>query len=317
MATLNPSQTRVVFMGSPEFAVPTLRALAAAHYRVVLAVSQPDRPAGRGGKMHEPPVKTAARELGVPTFQPETMRDESVHSRLREADADLFVVAAYGKILPQAVLDIPRKGCVNVHASLLPRWRGASPIAAAIRAGDPVTGVSIMELVRKMDAGPVISRAEAPVLPTDTTGTLEPRLAALGARELVRVLPAWLAGEITPEPQDESFVTMCGILSRHDGWLSAATTAQEAERIVRAYNPWPGCSVEYRGERLAIWAAHAEPGEARLPGATSVVAKKPAIALRGGWLVLDEVQRPGGTRLTGEQFIAGERGQLAPQVGLE
>jgi methionyl-tRNA formyltransferase len=316
VAPVAPSSVRLVFMGSPEFAVPSLRAVASAGYRIPLAVSQPDRPAGRGGRMNEPAVKVAARTLGIETFQPETMRDEAVHERLRSADADVFVVAAYGRILPRAVLEIPRRGCINVHASLLPRWRGASPIAAAIRAGEPVTGVSIMELVRKMDAGPVISRIEEPIQPGDSTGSLEPRLAELGARELVRVLPAWLAGDLVAEPQDESLVTTCGILSKQDGWLTATTTAEEAERIVRAYNPWPGASIEYRGERLAIWSSHVEPGETPVIGATAIMAKKPAIALSGGWLVLDEVQRPGGKRLTGEQFVSGERGQLAPQVGL-
>jgi methionyl-tRNA formyltransferase len=316
MASVAPTDTTVVFMGSPEFAVPSLRALAQAGYAIPLVVSQPDRPAGRGGHLHEPPVKVMARALGLETFQPETLRDESVHQRLRMANADVFVVAAYGRILPQAVLDIPLRGCVNVHASLLPRWRGASPIAAAIRAGDPVTGVSIMELVRKMDAGPVISRAEQPILPQDTTGSLESRLAGLGARELARVLPSWLAGDLHAEPQDESLVTTCGILTKQDGWLTSATTAVEAERIVRAYNPWPGASVEYRGERLSIWRAHLDAGETPSIGATTIRAKKPAIALDGGWLVLDEVQRPGGKRLTGEQFVAGERGQLASAVGL-
>ena len=316
MAEVAPAATRVVFMGSPEFAVPSLRALAEAGYVIPLVVTQPDRPAGRGARFQEQAVKRAARELGLETFQPETMRDEAVHARLREADADVFVVAAYGKILPQAVLDIPKRGCVNVHASLLPRWRGASPIAAAIRAGDPVTGVSIMELVRKMDAGPVISRAEEAILPDDTTGSLEPRLAELGARELVRVLPGWLAGDIIATPQQEPFVTMCGILSKHDGWLKAEMTAEEAERTIRAFNPWPGASVGYREERLNIWRAHVEEGEAPI-GTTSIRENQPAIAMKGGWLVLDEVQRPGRTRVTGVNFVAGERRQLAAEVGLE
>ncbi len=316
MAEVEPESARVVFMGSPAFAVPSLRALAAEGYNVRLVVTQPDRPAGRGGRMHEPPVKLAANELGIETFQPETMRAEPVHERLRAADADVFVVAAYGKILPQAVLDIPRRGCVNVHASLLPRWRGASPIAAAIRAGDTVTGVSVMELVRKMDAGPVISRAEETIRSEDTTGSLEPRLAELGANELVRVLPQWLGGDLVAEPQDESLVTICSTLAKADGWLSNTMSADEAERAVRAFNPWPGAYVEYRGERLGIWRAHVEGAETEAAGSTSVRSKKPAIAFRGGWLVLDEVQRPGGKRLAGEQFVAGARGELAPEVGL-
>ncbi|MBE0611148.1 MAG: methionyl-tRNA formyltransferase [Dehalococcoidia bacterium] len=308
--------TRVVFMGSPEFAVPSLRALVEAGATVVAAVSQPDRPSGRGGRVQAPPVKLAALELGVQVLQPATLRDQGIQEHLRSLHGAAFVVAAYGKILPQVVLGIPRRGCLNVHASLLPRWRGASPIAAAILGGDTVTGVSIMELVRKMDAGPVISRIETPVLSEDTAGTLEPRLAALGAAELIRVLPGWLSGELVAVPQDEDAATYCHLISKNDGHLAASMTAEEAERAVRAYNPWPGAFVSYRSERLAIWRARVVSSESASPGATAVTGRSPAIAFGGGWLVLEEVQRPGGKRLTGEQFLAGERGTLEPIVGL-
>lgn len=308
--------TRVVFMGSPEFAVPSLRALASAGATVAAALCQPDRPSGRGGRVQAPPVKLAALELGIQVLQPETLRDQTFQEHLRSLQAAVFVVAAYGKILPQVVLDVPRRGCLNVHASLLPRWRGASPITAAILAGDTVTGVSIMELVRKMDAGPVISRVETPILPDDTTGTLEPRLAALGADELVRVLPGWLAGELTAQPQDESTATYCHLITKSDGHLTASMTAEQAERAVRAYNPWPGAFVSYRSQRLAIWRGRLEPAESPALGATTVIGASPAIAFGGGWLVLEEVQRPGGKRLTGGQFLAGERGALEPVVGL-
>ncbi len=308
--------TRVAFMGSPGFAVPSLRALAAAGANVVVALSQPDRPSGRGGRVQPPPVKLAALELGVSVLQPVSLREEGIQGQLRSIEADVFVVAAYGKILPQAVLDIPPHGCLNVHASLLPRWRGASPITAAILAGDPVTGVSIMKLVRRMDAGPVISHVETPVLQGDTTGSLEPRLAQLGADELVRVLPGWLLGERRAVPQDESAATYCGLVSKNDGHLRATMSPEEAERAVRAYNPWPGAFVTYRSERLAIWRARVEVAETPRPGTTAVLDRSPAVAFTHGWLVLEEVQRPGGKRLTGEQFLAGERGSLEPEVEL-
>ena len=303
-------------MGSPEFAVPSLRALAAAGAAIPAVVTQPDRRAGRGGRMQPPPVKLAALELGIEVLQPESLRGDSVQAQLRSLRSDVFVVAAYGKILPRAVLDIPRRGCLNVHASLLPRWRGASPITAAILAGDSVTGVSIMELVQRMDAGPVISRVETPILPGDTTGTLGPRLAALGAAELVRVLPGWLAGELVAVPQDETAATYCSLISKSDGHLAASMTAGQAERAVRAYIPWPGAFVVYRSERLAIWRARLEPADPPAPGTTPIIGASPAIAFAGGWLVLEEVQRPGGRRLTGEQFLAGERGTLEPEVHL-
>jgi methionyl-tRNA formyltransferase len=308
---VNPESVRVLFFGSPAFAVPSLRALAAAGYRLVGAVTQPDRPAGRGGALRPPEVKVAALELGLPVFQPETLRDQDVQSRLAAFEADVFVVAAYGKILPRAVLALPAHGCVNVHGSLLPRWRGPSPIAAAILAGDAETGVSIMELVRKMDAGPVIGRGTIPIGAEDTTGSLEPRLAELGARTLVELLPGWYDGIIPAEPQDESLVTYCQLLTKADGHLAATMTAAEAERAVRAYNPWPGAFVLYRGERLGIWKALvAEAPSGAAHGDMIITERKPACVFGDGVLVLDEVQKPGGKRLTGQQFLAGERGKL-------
>jgi methionyl-tRNA formyltransferase len=304
-------------MGSPAFAVPSLKALVAAGYPVVAAVTQPDKPAGRGGKVTPPEVKRAAAELGVPVLQPASVRKQEAQDALAAFQADLFIVAAYGKLLPQAVLDMPSRGCVNVHASLLPRWRGASPIAAAILAGDVVTGVSVMEMALAMDAGAVIRRAAVPIGPADTTGTLEMRLAELGARTLIEALPAWFDRELAAEPQAEAEVTVCKLLTKADGHLGAGMSAGEAGRAVRAYNPRPGAFVIYRGERLMTWEAHpVELAGEVAPGSLIRQGRAPVVAFRDGGLALDVVQRPGGKRLTGEQFVNGERGDLAPQVEL-
>lgn len=308
---------RVVFMGSPDFAVPTLRALVAAGCNVTLAVTQPDKPVGRGGRMQGPPVKAAAEALGIEVFQPTSLRDDAVQGRLGAAAADVFVVAAYGKILPQAVLDIPRRGCLNVHASLLPKWRGPSPIVASILAGDRETGVSVMELVRKMDAGPVLSTVRTTFGPDETAGELEKRLSEAGAEELVRVLPGWLKGTIKPVEQDESAATYCHLISKDDGFLRASMTADEAARAVRAYNPWPGAFVVYRGQRLAVWKASAIEADQSEAGTARVIARKPAVAFADGWLALEEVQKAGGRRLSAQQFLAGERGEFGPGVELK
>jgi methionyl-tRNA formyltransferase len=314
---VDPRDVRVVFMGSPAFAVPSLRSLIAGKYNLVGVVTQPDRPSGRGGAIHAPDVKVAAQELGIEVFQPETFRDEGARKRLQAFSADLFVVAAYGKILSRAVLSMPVRGCVNVHASLLPRWRGASPIAAAILAGDTEAGVSIMEMDVRMDAGAVIAQRSVAIRLDDTTGELEVKLAALGADLLVEVLPDWYDRRIEAVPQDESLVTSCHTLSKEDGHLRVTMTAAEAERAVRSSNPWPGAYVEYRGQRLGIWRAHPVNAEgAGKPGSTTIIEKTPAVAFAGGWLVLDEVQRVGSKRLPGGAFLNGERGQLAPEVGL-
>jgi methionyl-tRNA formyltransferase len=303
-------------MGSPAFAVPSLRSLVSAGYALVGVVTQPDRPAGRGGALRSPDVKLAATELGLDVYQPETLRNPAVEERLQGYAADLFVVAAYGKILPRAVLAMPARGSVNVHASLLPRWRGASPIAAAILADDAETGVSIMEVEMKMDAGAVIARAATAILPDDTTGALEVRLADMGAALLIDSLPRWYDGDTVAAPQDESLVTVCRTLKKEDGHLRADMTAAEAERAVRAFNPWPGASVEYRGQRIGIWKAHLAPPDGAPTGSTGLVGKLPAISFNDARLVLDEVQRVGSKRLSGADFVNGERGQLATTVGL-
>lgn len=307
---------RVAFFGSPEFAVPSLRGLVKAGFEVELVVTQPDRPVGRGGRVAPPPVKVVALELGLEVTQPPSLRRPGLVERLVSLRLDAGVVAAYGKILPQAVLDAPRRGFVNVHASLLPRWRGASPVAAAILAGDTITGVSIMEMVLQLDAGPVVSRAEELIRPDDTTGSLEGRLAELGARELSSVLPGWLAGELRAVPQDEAAATFCGLLRKQNGHLRSTMTAAEAERATRAFDPWPGAFVLYGGEALRCWRGRVAGGPEASVGSLRVFGGEPAIRFADGWLVLTEVQRPGGRRIPGRSFVAGERGRLAPEVGL-
>jgi methionyl-tRNA formyltransferase len=325
---MRPGTVRVVFMGSPAFAVPSLKALAEAGYDVRGVVTQPDRRAGRGGATRAPAVKVAALARGLEVLQPETLKDQEVQARLRAFEPDVLVVAAYGKILPRAVLEMPARGSLNVHASLLPRWRGASPIAAAIAAGDEETGVSIMEVVAKMDAGPVVLRKRMQIGATDTTATLEPRLAELGAEALVEALPGWCEREIVPEAQDEGLVTYCSLLKKEDGHLSAEMRAVEAERAVRAYNPWPGAHVLYEGGRLAVWRARPEGPVADAPGSDGprrggedvgafvLVGKEPGVVFHEGVLVLDEVQREGGKRLSGRDFVNGLRGNVAERVGL-
>lgn len=305
-------------MGSPEFAVPTLRALHRNGYRVELVVTQPDRPSGRGSRVTSPPVKVVAEELGIGVYQPSTLRDSEVVDCIAAVSPDLFVVAAYGKIIPGRVLALPGRGSLNVHASLLPRWRGASPIASAILAGDPETGVSIMEVVARMDAGPVVAKRAVPIEPSDTAAVLDVRLSKLGADLLIESLPAWLSGESRAVPQDEDAATYCSLLTKQDGHLRGSMTPVEAERAVRAFDPWPGAFVELRGRRLGVWSASVHHGEAppSQPGAFSVIDRRPAVGFCGGWLVLDVVQREGARRVSGADFLNGERSTPPSEVVL-
>lgn len=298
---------RIVFMGTPEFAVPSLEALAASGHEVVLAVSQPDAARDRGGHVKPTPVKEAAGALGIPVLQPETLRGNGEFlESLRTAAPDLIVVAAYGRILPGEILDLPPRGCVNVHASLLPRFRGAAPIQQALLEGDPETGISLMQMDRGLDTGAVLATARTE---TDrkTAGELGLELAGLGARLLRENLDAIGEGRLTPVPQDEALATYAPMISKEDGRLDFTGSADALERRIRAMDPWPGAYADYRGTVLKIWGAEAEPGH--LPAAPgTILAAGPGgiLAAAGdGLLRITLIQAPGKRKMPVDAFIRG------------
>ncbi len=302
----------VVFMGTPEFAVPSLAALGAAGYRIAAVLTQPDRPAGRGRQVEASPVKRFAAEHDIPVLQPRTLRDEAVREELAALAPDLAVVAAYGLIIPQAVLDIPGGGCLNVHASLLPRGRGAAPITAAILAGDAQTGVSIMLMEAGLDTGPVLAQAAVPIPSDATTGSLSGKLAVLGAELLIETLPAWLDGVLKPVPQDEARATYAPRIGKEQGLIDWARPAIEIERQVRAYQPWPSAYTGWNGQRLKVLHAQVTRNgarTARLPG--TVVAEAPGTAgvITGdGVLWLRELQLAGKRAMPVADFLRGAAG---------
>ncbi len=298
---------RVVFMGSPEFALPTLEALAR-HYPVVGVVTQPDRPAGRGNRLKAPPVKQRAEALGLPVIQPRRLSDPQALATLRAWRPDLIVVAAYGQILKPEVLQLPRYGCLNVHASLLPRWRGAAPIQYALLHGDAQTGVTIMLMDEGLDTGPILSQRATTILPDDTAASLSPRLARLGAELLLDTLPPYLEGELEPRPQDDSLATYAPRLKREDGRLDFHRSAAYLARQVRAFYPWPGTFMPWRGQRLKVLAAHpVEDAPNPGPGVRTVYQGWPAVGTGDGLLVLEQVQPPGKRPLPGDAFLRGAR----------
>ncbi len=252
--------TRCVFMGTPEFAVPSLAALLRAGYDVVGVLTKEDQPAGRGQKLVASPVKQLAQAHGLTIQQPSTLRTAEAQAALAGLAPDVIVVAAYGLILPQEVLDLPRFGCINVHGSVLPRWRGAAPIAAAILAGDVEAGVSIMRMDAGVDTGPMLSAAYLPIAADDTTGTLTPKLAALGADLLARTLPRWLAGELAPIPQPEEGATYAPRITKEEGQIDWSEPAVLIERRVRAYQPWPTAYTRWNGQGLKMLRARADQG---------------------------------------------------------
>ncbi|MCB0213133.1 MAG: methionyl-tRNA formyltransferase, partial [Anaerolineae bacterium] len=231
---------KVVFMGTPDFAVPSLKALIAGPYALVGVVTQPDRPSGRGKRLTPPPVKVVAKEADIPVLQPRTLKAAEAFEALASFQPDLIVVAAFGQILRKNVLDLPRFGCINVHASLLPRWRGAAPITAAILAGDDEAGVTIMHMDEGLDTGPMIAKRAIPMTAEHTGGTLTGALAELGSHLLIDTLPDWLAGTLTPQPQPDAMVTFAPRLDKKEGLLDWSLPAVEIERKVRAFDPWPG-----------------------------------------------------------------------------
>jgi methionyl-tRNA formyltransferase len=303
---------RIVFMGTPEFAVPSLRACLDVG-EVAVVVTQPDKPKGRGRETAPPPVKVLAEERGIPVLQPARLRNTGFADELRAFSPDVCVVAAYGKILPRDVLEVPRRGSVNVHASLLPRWRGAAPIQWAIAAGDPRTGVCLMQMEEGLDTGPVISCAEVAIDPRDTSESLHERLSQLGAELLRRDLPAYVAGQRVPVPQPAEGVTLAPMIKKEDGRLDFRRSAAELERRVRAFSPWPGAYVElHEGDRptlLKIHRARAGTSSRPVPPGTVVSASSEGIevACAEGSLWLEEVQPEGRRRMNAAEFLAGRR----------
>lgn len=293
---------RIVYAGTPDFAVPALSALIASEHEVVAVYTQPDRPAGRGREPRPSPVKRIALEQGVPVFQPESLKLADDQAVLRELDADLMVVAAYGLLLPKAVLQIPRLGCINIHASLLPRWRGAAPIQRAILAGDSVTGITIMQMDEGLDTGAMLARAECDIAPEDTGASLHDRMMQLGGQVLMATLPALLRNEIVPEPQDESLATYASKLNKQEADIDWTQAATQIERSVHAYNAWPVAFTQWRRknklETLRVWSALVTDTESRAAPGSVLLAGRDGIDVATGAGVLRLLQvQPAGKRL--------------------
>jgi methionyl-tRNA formyltransferase len=312
---------RVVFLGTPELALPVFTALLTApEIEVVLVVTQPDRPAGRGRHLTPPPIKRLAEEHDLPVFQPAHLRGAEALARLRAVNADLFVITAYGQILRQAVLAIPRLGCLNVHPSLLPRHRGPAPIAAAILAGDEETGVTIMLTDRGMDTGPILTQTAVPLGAGETTASLTPQLLTLGAELLLQTIPAWANGHITPLPQDETIATYSRTFTREDGLIAWERPAGAIARQIRALNPWPRAYTFLDGKRLLLLDAREEttiPQPAESPPGTVVAGTAGAllVATGDGLLRLLEVQPEGRQAIDAETYLRGQRALVGRVLG--
>lgn len=297
--------TKIVFMGSPDFSLPSLRELAK-KYEIAGVVTQPDRASGRGRTLKPPPVKVLAQELEIPIIQPEKLKQPDAMEQLQQWSPDLIVVAAFGQILRKDVLELPKYGCINVHASLLPRWRGAAPINAAILHGDEETGVTIMQMDVGLDTGPMLAKRSIRIKPDDTAGSVFETLSTLGSELLIETLPGYLSGEITPQPQPEKGETYAPMLKKEEGRLDFTQDVYSLERRVRAFNPWPGTFMDLDGVNLKIHRAHVEQGDAPA-GERLIVQNQPAVGARGGILVLDEVQPAGKKSMSGRSYLAGAR----------
>ncbi len=292
--------TRVVFYGTSLFSLPSLEALALdPTLSIVGVVTQPDRPAGRQGTLTAPPVKVTAERLGLPVFQFEQVKSDEAYEVLKTLQADVAVVASFGQIISQRVLDLYPRGVLNVHPSLLPAYRGAVPMNAAIRDGLTETGITIMLMDALMDHGPILAQMKTEIFPTDTTETLSERLSKTSASFLVQTLHAFLEGAVTPQEQDHAAATFVKLLSREDGKIDLSKSAIEIERLVRAYTPWPGTSIEYKGKKLKVLKVHV---------GTELKTDELAVACDdGSILVLDEVQPEGKKPMPGKAFLRGLR----------
>ena len=298
---MTPSPLRIVFAGTPEFSVPALEALHAAGHSIVAVYTQPDRPAGRGRALTASPVKQRALALGLAVEQPATLRTAEAQARLAAFAPDLMVVVAYGLLLPQAVLDVPRLGCLNIHASLLPRWRGAAPIQRAVLAGDARSGISIMCMEAGLDTGPELLRREVAVGPRETAGELHDRLAPLGAEAIVEAVAGWAGGRLRPQPQPDEGATYAAKIRKEEARIDWSRPAVDIDRQVRAFNPWPVAETTLDGEPVRVWSAQRwgqTPSQEILnrgltPGTVLDVPGRIVVATGDGELELLQLQWPG------------------------
>ena len=295
---------KIIFAGTPDFAVPSLQMLLDSKHEVCAVYTQPDRPAGRGRQLHVSPVKELALSHSIPVFQPLTLKADEDLKVLKSFNADLMVVVAYGMILTEAALAVPKLGCINVHGSLLPRWRGAAPIQRALMAGDEKTGVTIMQIVRKLDAGDMLHKEEYVIDANDTASDLHDKLAGLGATGLSKVLAAMEIAPIPAEPQDESLVTYAEKLTKTEAIIDWSQPASILALKVRGLNAWPVAQTLYQGTVLRIWKAEAIAGDTDVaPGIVSSLNKSMDVATGKGLLRLHEVQLPGGKRMSAQAFL--------------
>ena len=301
---------RIVFMGAPEFAVPTLERLVLEGHQVAAVYTQPDRAAGRGRALSATPVKRAAESLGLPVVQPVTLKDVGVIAELAAHKPDVIVVAAFGEILPPAVLDIPRYKCINIHPSLLPKYRGASPVAGAIMAGDSFAGVSIMLMDAGLDTGPVLSQNQVAISSSDTTGSLTAKLSQVAAGMLLETLLRWAAGEITPRSQSEAGSSYTDMISKEEGEIDWRLPALTIWRRVRAFQPWPGCYTDWRGKQLKIIEAEPLAAEQSLQAGQVVTLDREGAAFGvntgDGVLGVLQVQLEGKRAMSAAEFLRGQ-----------
>jgi len=303
---------RIVFAGTPEFAAQHLQALLDAGQAIVAVYTQPDRPAGRGQKLMPSPVKQLAMQHAIPVYQPQTLRNADAQAELQALQADLMVVVAYGLILPQAVLDMPRLGCINSHASLLPRWRGAAPIQRAIEAGDAESGVTVMQMEAGLDTGPMLLKVRTPIRSDDTGGSLHDRLAELGSQAVVEAVGKLQAGPLDGERQDDSRATYAHKLNKDEARIDWARPAPELERLVRAFHPWPICHSVLDDAAVKIHAAQVGTGQGK-PGQIIAASKDGLeVACGNGSLLLTRLQLPGGKPLNFGDLYNSRREQFAP-----
>lgn len=304
---------RVIFAGTPEFAAQALGAIIDAGHEVALVLTQPDRPGGRGMALQASPVKKLALEKGIEVFQPLSLRDEAAQAVVSAVDAEVMVVAAYGLILPQRVLDMPRFGCLNIHASLLPRWRGAAPIQRALLAGDAETGVCIMQMEAGLDTGPVLLRSAFPIAADDTAGSLHDRLAGTGARLIVEALSGL---PLPAETQAVDGVTYAHKIEKAEALIDWGKPAVELDRHVRAFNPFPGAQAMLGGQVIKIWRATVVEGQGEIGQVFAVDRNNLLVGCGEGALAISELQKAGGKRLSVQQFLAGNPLQVGDRFDL-